>query len=212
MANHASRAEDPIGIGHRPKLQDFQILEQAIRESIHTSPGAFLKTIEDVDNRESDYWLKEIGSSTWAVIQRGDEAVGIAVARRPNPEMDSNLDWAEARFIESLWIAPELRGGHLAERLVRFLFEVECTKTPSVRQFLLWVLDENSSAIRLYERMGFMYLDRQVVSDWSGRTELRYECRPEPDAAGMKATAQARQDDLHRYGVIYRVLGNGETA
>lgn len=210
MANHAAGAEGPVGTGL--KRDDAQILADAIRKSISTSPEAFLKTIEDIDNKACDYWQKEIDSSTWAVLQRGDEVVGIAVARWPDLEMDRDIDRTEARFIESVWVAPELRGSHLGERLVRFLFEVECAKSPGVRRFLLWVFDKNSPAIRLYKRMGFTYVGRQDLPGGSGRTELRYEYLLEPEAADMKAAADKRQDDLREYGVIYRVLGDGETS
>jgi ribosomal protein S18 acetylase RimI-like enzyme len=212
MADHASGVEGSSGTGQRRKLDDAQVLEMAIRASISTSPDAFLKTIEDVDKSELDDWQKEIDSATWAVIQRGDDVVGIAVARWPDHEIDRDIDQARVRFIESVWIAPDLRGKHLGEGLVRFLFEVECAKSPGVRQFLLWVLDKNDPAIRLYERMGFDFVDKQDLPDSSGRTELRYEYRLKPDAAEMKAAAAARQNDLRDHGVIYRVLGGGETA
>ncbi len=207
MANHASGAAGLSGTGHQAKLPDAQILKQAIRESISTSPEAFLKTIEDVDNREPGYWQKEINTSTWAVIQRGDEVVGIAVARYPDLEMDRNIDPTRVRFIESVWIAPGLRGGHLGERLIRFLFEVECAKSPDIRQFMLWVLAKNRRAIRLYKRMKFRYVERQVLPDGSGRIELRYEYQLKLGARVMKVAAKARQNDRSKHDLVYRVLG-----
>jgi ribosomal protein S18 acetylase RimI-like enzyme len=180
------------------------MLKTAVYESISTSPGVFLMTADDLDGKEPDYWEGEICSSTWAVIQRGDEFVGLAVARWPDAEMDSDVDPAVARFIESVWIAPEFRGKRLAERLVRFLFEVECAKSPGIRQFLLWVFDKNQQAIRSYERMGFRYVARQDLAD---RTELRYEYWREPDAGEVQAALAARQDDLRASGLVYRVLG-----
>ncbi len=207
MANHDYRVESSNGTGHQAELLDTEILQRAIRESILTSPEAFLKTIEDVDSRAVGYWQKEIDISTWAVIQRGDEVVGIAVARWPDLEMDRNIDRARARFIESVWIAPGYRGGHLGERLIRFLFEAECAKSPDVRQFMLWVLAKNRRAIRLYKRMKFRYVERQVLPDGSGRIELRYEYRLKPGARVMKAAAKARQNDLRKRDMTYRVLG-----
>src|ERR1700730_11846987 len=106
MTNHAPGAENSSETGHRPTLRDAQILQKAIRESISTSPEAFLKTVDDVDERSIDYWEKEIDTSTWAVIQRGEAVVGIAVARLPDREMDTDIDPTTARFIESVWITP----------------------------------------------------------------------------------------------------------
>jgi ribosomal protein S18 acetylase RimI-like enzyme len=206
MENPASGAEDPVDAQSRPRIRDAVVLEKAMRAAIATSPEAFLTTIDDLDDKEADYWESEITSSTWAVIQRGDKVVGFAVARWPHHEMDRDVDPVAARFIESVWIDPELRGKRVAERLVRFLFEVERAKSPSVSRFLLWVFDKNQTAIRLYKRMGFTYVTRQKHNQ-SGRTELRYEYQLEPDAPGAQATLAARQDDLHKHGLRYRVLG-----
>jgi ribosomal protein S18 acetylase RimI-like enzyme len=213
MTNHAPGAENSAETGHRPALRDAQILQKAIRESISTSPEAFLKTVDDVDETSIDYWEKEIDTSTWAVIQRGEEVVGIAVARWPDREMDTGIDPTMARFIESVWITPELRGSRIGERLVRFLFEVECKKNPGIRQFLLWVFDNNHRAIRLYERMGFFYTGMKNYDIRGGRTELRFQYRLTFDnAVVVKATETvvteaARRADLRQFDVRYRILG-----
>jgi ribosomal protein S18 acetylase RimI-like enzyme len=205
MANLASGAEDPVGA--EPQPRDAKMLKEAMHEAISKSPEAFLMTSDDLKAKEADYWEREIRSSTWAVIQRGDKVVGFAVARSPDGKVDRDVDPAAARFIESVWIHPKLRGKRLAERLVRFLFEVERAKSPGIRRFLLWVFDKNHKAIRSYERMGFRYVARQFLGDRSGRAELRYEYRLEADAGRVQATLAARQDDLRKYGLVYRVLG-----
>jgi ribosomal protein S18 acetylase RimI-like enzyme len=187
------------------------MLKEAMHEASSTSPEAFLMTSDDIKAKEVDYWEREINSSTWAVIQKGDKVVGFAVARWPDGEMDRDVDPAAARFIESVWIHPDLRGQRLAERLVRFLFEVEHAKSPSVRRFLLWVFDKNKYAIRLYRRMGFRYVTRQDVPDGSGRKERRYEYRLEPDAGRGQAALAALHDDLSTSGLVYRVLGEDTT-
>jgi ribosomal protein S18 acetylase RimI-like enzyme len=212
MAIQAPGTERPVVTVYPPELPDAQILQEAIRKSISTSPKAFLKSIEDVDSSTPDYWEKEIDSATWTVIQRGEDVVGIAVARWPDLDMRGDIDQASARYIESVWIDPELRRCHLGERLMRFLFEVEYTKSPDVSQFLLWVFKGNKPAIRLYKRMGFKRAGRQKLPDGSGRIELRYKYSLVPNAAERAAAADARQKDLDEHGLIYRVLGDRETA
>ena len=49
-------------------FRDAQILQKAMRKSIAASPDAFLKTVDDVDEKPIDYWVNEILSSTWAVM------------------------------------------------------------------------------------------------------------------------------------------------
>ena len=80
-----------------PKFRDARILKKAMRESISTSPGSFLKTVADVDSMSAGYWEKEINSYTWVVIQHLDNVVGIAVARWPDKEMDRQRLLEKAR-------------------------------------------------------------------------------------------------------------------
>jgi ribosomal protein S18 acetylase RimI-like enzyme len=210
MTGHVLGAEGLTETGHGPGHRDAWILQKAIRDSVATSPEAFLKALEDIDGMAIDYWEKELTKSTWAVIERGEEVVGIAVARLPHREMDSDIDPDTARFIESVWITPELRGRQLGERLMRFLFEVECEKNPGIKQFLLWVFDKNRPAIRLYERMNFVYTQVKNEDIRDGRTELKY--RLAFDTVVVQATETVvnkarRREDRRLLDVRYRVLG-----
>jgi ribosomal protein S18 acetylase RimI-like enzyme len=213
MTAFAVRPKSRVETRPGPPLQeDAKILQRAIRDSVSTSPEAFLKTLDYVNEMPLEYWESEIGSSTWAVIERGEDVVGVAVARLPNREMDHDIDPDKARFIESVWIAPELRGHQIGERLVRFLFEVECAKNPQVKQFFLWVFEENYRAIRLYDRMGFSYTDVKHLVDRGGRTELRYKYRLMFDIGVVRATKTAvnkrgRRKDQRKRGLRYRILG-----
>lgn len=216
MTSQAYATGRPTDTGHQPAVSDAALLKETIRQSISTSPEAFLKTVDDVESISIDIWEKEIRSCTWAVIQRGREVVGIAVSRWPDLELDTDIDPAAARFIESVWITPGLRDRRMGERLLRYLLEVECAKYPDVKQFLLWVLKENSRAIRLYKRMGFKYRRQQEVRRTSG-TELRVEYLMALNtsavlAVGTAANQVSRQEDLRRLGVSYRILRAGETA
>ena len=192
-------------------FRDAQILQKAMRKSVAISPDAFLRTVDDVDEKPIDYWVDEILSSTWAVIERGNEVLGIAAAKWPDREMDIDIgNPATARFIESVWIAPEFRGHRMGERLVKYLIEVECRKDPDIQQFLLWVFDENRAAKRLYWRLGFEYTAVRQWHDRVGMTEVKY--RLAYDSAVVKAietavNEAARRADLREFGVRYRVLG-----
>jgi ribosomal protein S18 acetylase RimI-like enzyme len=207
VVDHVTGVADPAETERRLEFRDARILKKALRESILTSPGSFLKTVADVDTMSADYWDKEIDTSTWVVIQQLDKVVGIAVARWPQKEIDRNIDQIRARFIESVWIAPKFRGSCMGERLVNYLIEVERDKYPSVSQFMLWVFENNKHAIQLYERMHFKCVDKHALDD--GRIELRYECVLSAEEAARKsmANAAAQEADLRRYEVTYRVLG-----
>ena len=213
MAIHVPQTEALAGTAYQPELLDAQILQRTIRKSIYTSSEAFLKTVEEVDNCGTGYWEQEIASSTWAVIQRGEDVIGVVVARRPDPEKNPDVDPPSTRFIESVWIDPELRGSHLGERLVKFLFAVEYAKSPGIREFLLWVFEKNVPAIRFVKSVwGFGDDIEQKLPYGSGRIELRYRYSLKPDAAPVAAAAESRQQGPDIHGLIYRVLGDRETS
>jgi ribosomal protein S18 acetylase RimI-like enzyme len=184
---------------------DADILRYALRQAVGTSPGAFLRTVGDVDAEPPAYWANEIRSSKWAVAQHSGQVVGIAAGKPPNPEMD-NEDPATARYIESVWIAPGLRCRRLGERLVKYLLTAEYLDNHYIRQFLLWVYTTNTPAMRLYERIGFVATPERNVGT---RTEIKYRLDFNPElhtTIGLQAHGFHRPDLLFR-GVSYRVLG-----
>jgi ribosomal protein S18 acetylase RimI-like enzyme len=210
MAIHASGIDSPSKTGHEPGLRDAEILMRALRASVITSPEAFARSLEDVEEPDLECWRTDIANATWAVIEQGDEVIGVGVARRP-PRNERGLKRNNARYIESVWIAPEFRRLHRGEWLMRYLMEEEHAKSPRVRHFLLWVFDNNKSAIALYESIGFRYIGHQELPDWHGdgkpKYELKYEYRLEPGSAEMQAAAGKRHQDALEYGLTYRLLG-----
>ena len=191
-----------------PLRSDADILRDAMRDAVCTSPGSFLRTVADVDAEPPEYWANEIRSSKWTVAQDGGKVVGIAAGKRPNPTMDSE-DPATARYIESVWIAPALRRRRLGERLIKYLLTAEYLDNHYIRQFLLWVYATNDPALRLYEHIGFVPTREINVGT---RTEIKYCLDFNPElhtTVGLPAHGARRQDLLSR-GVTYRVLGRSE--
>jgi hypothetical protein len=64
--------------------RDAQKLQWAVRESVSSSPEAFLANIDDIDAKLASDWIDEIRLSTWAIVERDDEILGIAAAKRPD--------------------------------------------------------------------------------------------------------------------------------
>jgi ribosomal protein S18 acetylase RimI-like enzyme len=159
-------------------------------------------TQKEFDEKPADYWQHEVATATWAVIETATEVadvIGVAVARRPDPEADADLDPDRARFVESAWISPDYRRSRRGKRLMRFLFEQERRRHPNVDEFWLWVFDDNQTAIRFYNRIGFTYTYVSKKHETSGRTELRYRCW----WSSLKATEQGTA------GETYRILTSG---
>ena len=211
MTDYSYEARNPAGGSINSALHwDAKILRDALREAILTSPESFLTTVEDVDTKPLDHWIDEMRSSTWAVAEREGNVVGVAAAKRPDPHKDKE-DQATTRYIESVWISPDLRGRRLSERLIRYLLEEEHRKNQDIRHFLLWVFTTNSSAIRLYEDMGFV---RTPDANKGIRTEIKYHLdfgREVYAAVHLAVNDTARRHDERQYGVTYRTLGEKDS-
>jgi ribosomal protein S18 acetylase RimI-like enzyme len=192
-------------------FQDAKTLEDIMREAIRTSPDSFITTLVDVASKKANDWIHEIESSTWVVAERHGRGVGVAACKSPEPGKDQESG-QDSRYIESVWIDPDLRGRRLGERLIRYLMAAEFRKNPDVRQFLLWVFETNEPAINLYERMDFVLTgDRHDGS----RPEIKYRLDVNPK--NYTESWQAADEVLlgvgkEKYGVTYKVLGEGDSA
>jgi ribosomal protein S18 acetylase RimI-like enzyme len=187
---------------------DAEILHYVMREAVRTSPGSFLRTVEDVDAEPPDHWVNEVRSAKWAVAQHGAEVVGLAASKHPDPGMDRE-DPATARYIESVWVVPGLRRRRLGERLVKYLLTAEYWSNQSIGQFVLWVYAGNAAAMRLYEHIGFV---KTPESNVGARTEIKYRLDFNPEVhttISLVPNGARLLDQLHR-GVTYRVLGHPE--
>jgi ribosomal protein S18 acetylase RimI-like enzyme len=202
MTDHTPGTENSRGASKSTERWDAKILRDSVREAIRTSPASFLTTVEDVDTKSLDHWIDEMRSSTWVVAECEGEIVGVAAAKLPDPDKDKE-DLATTRYIESVWIAPDLRRRGRGQELIRYLLEAEYRKARNVRHFLLWVFPNNSSAIRLYEHIGFK---RTPEMNMGVRTEIKY--RLDFDSVIHTTVRSAVNDDARRqYGVTYRILG-----
>jgi hypothetical protein len=82
---------------------DASVLRDVMCDAVRTSPEAFLKTEAEYTKAPLEYWVNELQSAKWAVVERGEEVVGVAASKLPHPTLDRE-DPFTARYIESLWI------------------------------------------------------------------------------------------------------------
>jgi ribosomal protein S18 acetylase RimI-like enzyme len=212
MTDHPRGSEPPTGITPAAALRwDAEMLQDAMLEAVRTSPDSFITTVEEVKTRPLDSWIEDIRSSTWAVAQRNGQVVGIVAGKRPDPASDIEDD-AVTRYIESVWIDPDFRGQGLGARLIKYLLGVEYQKNQRVRHFRLWVFPTNSTAVSLYERMGFA--PTPEVNQYEDKTEVKYRLdfdSPIHGAVVLAVNEAIRRDDRRQYGVTYRVLGDSDS-
>ncbi|HEY3982041.1 MAG TPA: GNAT family N-acetyltransferase [Streptosporangiaceae bacterium] len=182
--------------GERRIRADAQLLQTALRKAVSTSPEAFFTTLADLKARSDAGWVREIRTSSWAVLEAGDAVVGIAAAKPPDPVADSGHDPARACFIESVWVDPGHRRQGLGERLVRYLIETQ--RGRGIEWFLLWVLPANLGAISFYESLGFRKTGelKPYTRDDQGSWGLEVQFGRQfgrPDAGGGSRAARPRR-------------------
>lgn len=210
VADYCGGTKRPIGTSvNSVLLKDAMILKEILQRAILASPDSFLKRLEDVDDKGADYWIDQIQSSTWVVAQQNGKVVGMATCKPPDRGEDEESH-QDSRYIESVWIDPDLRGQRLGERLIGYLMAAESRKNPGIRQFLLWVFEANLAAISLYKRMDFVLTD-----DRHGefRPEIKYRLVvTRGDSVAIRRSVDKTLGDREKDGVTYRVLGEGDSA
>jgi ribosomal protein S18 acetylase RimI-like enzyme len=204
---HSRRAERPIGTtSSAADLQDAELLRATVREAVRISPGSFLTTLDEVEDAELlDYWLDKLRSATWVVAECDGTVVGVVAAKPPNANLDEE-DRETARYIESLWIAPDFRRRGLGQRIIQYLLAAEYRRNRKIKQFLLWVFATNKDAIEFYKHIGFEET-RESNEGSAATTEIKY--RLDFDVAVHAAVVETRSaaDDRRQHRVTYRVLG-----
>lgn len=145
---------------------DWVVWRLLRQRSLTEDPQAFAASVErwtgDQD-REENWRSRLAGPGSSFVAEHGAAPVGL-VGMRPN-DHDNGLQ------LISMWVAPSARGHGVGRALVgRVISEA------AGRPLWLRVLDGNATAIRLYQRCGFVLDDS------------------DPDAEGCRAMRRVLQD------------------
>jgi len=119
--------------------------------ALKESPDAFGSTFEKSSLIPDSEWkarLERVSPHTDLPMaaMAGDEAVGLAWAKRENPDDD-------VAHLYQMWVAPEFRGAGIGRGLVDAA--VNWARDRGVKAMVLDVTCGNVPAARLYESMGF---------------------------------------------------------
>ncbi|MCR9260098.1 MAG: GNAT family N-acetyltransferase [Pseudomonadaceae bacterium] len=123
------------------RLRDLRIAALA------DAPDAFGSTLDEALQKTPSQWKAEIASIQTFVAVEDTRDVGMVRAIRADTDEKS-------AYLISMWVAPDKRGRHVGEQLVRAV--IEWAREAGFEQVLLDVADTNKAAIRLYSRMGFV--------------------------------------------------------
>jgi ribosomal protein S18 acetylase RimI-like enzyme len=134
---------------HRVTPDDWRSHRDLRLEMLRSVPDAFLTRYADVADFDEATWRARIAGQCHFQARLDGEAVGsVGVWDDPGTPDD-------AASLVAMYVAPRARGAGVAELLVRTVFG-EAARRGRTR-VLLAVTEGNVPAIRLYERMGFVY-------------------------------------------------------
>lgn len=147
---------------------DWQLLRDVRLRALKDSPAAYLADYEDEESWPEANWRRRFAGSLWVVAQEGDRVFGLARAVRVDERPP------DERHFESVWVDPGDRGTGALRAMLRYLEDAE----PRITDWLVWVLNDNVPARKVYERLGFHPTgERQPLADGSGRSEIRFRFR-----------------------------------
>jgi ribosomal protein S18 acetylase RimI-like enzyme len=144
--------------------QEWHTLRHLRLSALHDSPDRFLSTYEKEHTFSAEQWREEFVRGDWHAYRMAGAFVGLlGVTREPG---GSPFE----RWIEYLWVAPShRRSGFASSMLATVLANL---RTSGVRTALLWILDGNDAAMRLYEKVGFVRTNvREDLDARPGRSE-----------------------------------------
>jgi ribosomal protein S18 acetylase RimI-like enzyme len=143
---------------------DWRVLRAARLQALLDSPHAFTSTYAHESGWVELDWRRAVHAATWMVARESDSVIGLAksVAEPQQPA---------TRHVESIWVAPAHRRRGVFSTLMQALAEIE--RRMGVTDFLLWVLEDNSTARRAYEALGFEPTGERQFLPELGRFERR---------------------------------------
>jgi GNAT superfamily N-acetyltransferase len=156
----------------RPRLdiallhpREWPALCKARLRALQESPEAFASAYDREAQFTADDWLSTFEGSSWVVARTGEDIVGLARSLQ-------NPGRPRVRNVESVWVDPAFRRHGITRALVETLAQVE--RPAGVREFLVWVLEDNHDARLVYAHLGFEPTgERQPLPSAAGRVEVR---------------------------------------
>ncbi len=129
--------------------EDVEIWRALRLEGMRAYPSGFIVTEEEAAAVPIDEDARRLGRGDRLLAFAGDKAVGLAgFNRNPVPRARHRAE------VGPLYVAPEAWGTGVSDRLMTTL--IERAGSAGIWQLELFVYAENSHAIALYERHGFV--------------------------------------------------------
>ena len=125
---------------------DWQLLRQVRLKALADCPDAFTATLEAEIGMTEDDWRMLLANADWRTF------IALVGVTAGGNVCGGTIDGRKGLF--SMWVDPQFRGKSVGDLLIGSV--IEWAKSEQAATLYLEVADVNSSAIRLYERHGFL--------------------------------------------------------
>jgi GNAT superfamily N-acetyltransferase len=143
---------------------DWATLRAVRIEALSDSPMAFMSRLEDEQALTESDWQRAFDGATWTVAEVAGAVIGLVkVVREPI--------LSPVRYLESIWVAPLHRRNRVFSALLARIIETE--RREGASDLLIWVLEDNHPARRVYEACGFRPTGRSQLLRHLGRIEVQ---------------------------------------
>ena len=146
-------------------IEDWAELRATRLRAVGDSPRAFVGDLATEEMRTAGQWRTWLSRGRWLCAVEGGATVGLlnhAAAR----------DAPHVRHVESVWVAADRRRRGIARLLLDSVARE--VRPCGVTELVIWVLDDNSTALEAYLRLGFSRTgERQHLPGLPGRLEER---------------------------------------
>jgi GNAT superfamily N-acetyltransferase len=141
----------------QPTDHDVALYRALRLESLQADPGAFHATFEGEAALDDATWRRRLttGHEGRPVNIFVDETGGDGpVGALSGTAGVGYTEWDPSPMLMAMWVRPEARGSGSADRLVEAC--LDWVRRDGADETMLWVMEGNDQARRLYERHGFV--------------------------------------------------------
>lgn len=138
--------------------KDWKIYKELRLSALKVEPQAFGKSYKDAAGDPDNKWIERLTvtqtGKRWSVFaQVNNELIGMLEATIHSDE--PNRVWLHATYVEKKY-----RGKGIAERMMKqILYEISESNAPKIVK--LGVNKKQVAAVNLYEKLGFVTVDKQ---------------------------------------------------
>lgn len=151
--------------------KDWKPFKTIRLEAFKQEPAAFSTLYEEASTYKDTYWKDMLEEENNIILISYFDGKPVGLVRAALKDEDVAPDTA---YIGSLYVHKDFRGKGIGKTLFNRLIE-EVSKHPEIKFLRLWVNEIQTTAINLYQTLGFKVVDKTPNKEDSSVMELVFE-------------------------------------